>query len=592
MKRSILKFTAVVICMAIMLGMAAENLMPRPVEAKEQALLEMRGVWVATIYGLDFPSGYTTDDTELRKKIDAVMDNCLKCGFNTVFFQVRPASDAFYKSEIFPWSKYLTGEQGKAPKNDFDPLEYAISAAHQRKLELHAWINPFRVTVSAGDNNSLSSDNPAVLHSEYTALGADGKIYYNPAIPEARNLIVDGAVEIVKNYAVDGIHIDDYFYPNGGLDDSREYSRYGGELSLEDWRRNNVTELIRALDGAIHRERSDALFSVSPSGIWANQKNNQNGSDTGGTESYSKSYADSRLWVKEELVDCIIPQIYWERGHSIADFTTLADWWCDAVKGTDVKLCVGIAAYKANDTADRESPWYEEKGVEEMKSQVEYCRKKGIYGYSMYRYGSVAKNQSLSEMAATVNMPNGGNAELFQDINEFLWAKNAIEALYEKNIIKGMGNGYFGGGEPVSRADFTVMMVRVVGKTTDFTENFSDVKLDDYFFNEVGIAKDLGYTEGMGANLFMPRSVISRQDLATMVYRILKAENAIAEGKWSDTLFADGDEISSYAKEAVAALSREGIISGYEDKTFKPQQSATRAETAVMIYKAEKLLSN
>ena len=587
-KINLLKFAAAILSISIMMYFLATSILPHRAAAETSAS-EIRGIWVATVFGLDFPSGYTSSPNELKEKIDVIMENCQRAGLNTVFFQVRPASDAFYKSDIFPWSKYLTGTQGKAPEDSFDPLEYAINSAHKRDLTLHAWINPYRITVSAGDESGFADNNPAVLHPEYAVTHSDGKMYYNPGLPEVQRLIVDGAVEIVKNYNVDGIHLDDYFYPDGDFADGDTYSKYGNGKSLEDWRRNNVTALIREMNDALHKENEKIIFSVSPAGIWANKENHPDGSATSGSETYFKNYADTRLWVKEELVDWIMPQIYWHRGFDVADYTTLINWWKDAADGTDVVFCPGLAAYRASDTTDQASVWYGESGINELSAQIEYSRMCGIGGYSLYRYGSVASNNGITEMAANMNKTDKP-AEIFTDINKYPWAKTAITKLYEEKIINGYEDKSFGGGNTVTRADFTLMLIRATEKNSDFTENFADVNEGDYFYKEVGIAKNLDLVSGFGENKFMPRANITRQDMAVIIYRYLLSENYIEEGKWEDSLFNDGDKVRDYAREAVSALSREKIINGYDDGTFKPSATASRAETAVMIYRMKNLI--
>lgn len=358
---------------------------------------QMRGVWVSAIYNLDYPSEGTTNADTLRKESDAILDRCAEIGFNTVFLQVRPTADAYYKSDIYPWSRYLTGKQGTAPSGNFDPLSYWVEEAHKRGLELHAWINPYRVTRTGEDEwQALSAQNPAKLHPDWIIHQGEN-YYFDPALPEVRQMVVDGALEIVNNYDVDGIHLDDYFYPEGDFDDAASFERYGaGFDDLGDWRRNNVNLLIAALDEAVHKADADISFGVSPSGIWDNAKDHEGGSATNGYSSYAQSYADSLYWVENGLVDYICPQVYWEIGFEKADFEIVLDWWSEAVKGTDVKLYIGIADYRSAEATDTASKWY---GSAEIERQMEMLDTKGgASGTIHFRYGSVDGSAALSAM--------------------------------------------------------------------------------------------------------------------------------------------------------------------------------------------------
>lgn len=363
---------------------------------------EFRGIWVTTVYSKDYPaSGYTTDATLLKNEAVKILDNVKDMGFNAVFLQVRPSADAFYKSNLFPWSKYLTGTQGVAPENDFDPLAFFVEEAHKRGLELHAWLNPYRVTASKTDNGLLAANNPAVRYPELTVIHTDGKVYFNPGEPAARQLIIDGIKEIIDNYEVDGIHLDDYFYPGADFNDSYTYAKYGeGFSNREDWRRNNNDLLIRGIYDTIHEKGAGLRFGVSPAGIWANKASNPLGSDTRGNQTYYALYADTRGWVKKGYVDYILPQIYWNIGYSAADYEKLVNWWSDVVEGTGVKLYIGQAAYKAGDSQPS-SPWY---GVSEIERQLNLNRNtQNVSGYSMFTYDSCIGNQPMNDLLKQLN---------------------------------------------------------------------------------------------------------------------------------------------------------------------------------------------
>ncbi|HOQ07942.1 MAG TPA: family 10 glycosylhydrolase [Clostridiales bacterium] len=359
---------------------------------------EMRGLWVATVVNIDYPSKPTTDPEVLKKEAIEILDTAKDTGLNAVFLQVRPTADAFYKSKIFPWSKFLTGTQGKAPDNGFDPLAFWIEEAHARGIELHAWINPFRITKKTASEakptiSSLHSSHPARKNPGWVVQYSDGNLYFDPGIPEVRKLIVDGIMELVNNYDIDGIHFDDYFYPGRDFNDSRTYAAYGkGFKNIGDWRRDNINKLVSDVYKAVKSSGKDIRFGISPFGIWANKKNNSLGSDTNGLETYYDHFADSRKWVKDGIVDYICPQLYWNIGYKVADYSKLLTWWKDVVSGTSVDLYIGHAAYKTGNT-DKNSPWY---GVAEIERQLLLNRNyPEVKGSLFYNYTSLAKSPAL-----------------------------------------------------------------------------------------------------------------------------------------------------------------------------------------------------
>lgn len=366
---------------------------------------ELRAIWVATVYGLDYPSGgATTDSNVLKKEITEMLENIQEMGFNTVYFQVRPAADAFYKSNIFPWSKYLTGNQTMSPLENFDPLEYIITEAHQRNIEIHAWINPYRVTMKNSDLDELALNHPALMHPEWVVGYGSGdrvKHYFNPGIPEVEKMVLCGVSEIIENYDVDGIHLDDYFYPGKSFNDYDTYIKHGSEYdNIDDWRRNNINNLVKRMYKLIKAKDQRLAFGVSPFAIWANNNSNPLGSDTRGKESYYTMYADTREWVKAGYLDYIMPQIYWNIGYEIADYEKLLNWWSDVVADTDVNLYVGQAAYRAGNS-DPNSPWY---GVEQLRSQVNLNRATdNVGGYAMFRYRSLSRNSQLIQLMKELN---------------------------------------------------------------------------------------------------------------------------------------------------------------------------------------------
>lgn len=595
---------------------------------------ELRGVWVSTVANIDYPKSQTTDSNKLKSDLIEVLDNCKAMGFNAVFFQVRPCGDALYKSSVFPWSKYLTGTQGLEPDNGFDPLEFAVSEAHNRGLQLHAWINPYRITNTSADNPYLAKSNPAVLNPGLVMTDGDGKMYYNPGDSGSIDLIVRGAAEIAENYDVDGIHMDDYFYPDGDFNDDATYSFYKDEYPDKgDWRRENVNKLVKALDEKLHSIKPGMQFGISPRGIWANKSDMPEGSDTRGGGSYTAIYADSRKWVKEGWVDYIMPQIYWNIGYEIADYTVLCNWWSDVVKGTGVKLYIGEAAYRT--TSSTLPAWSGENGTNELRTHIIDGRNNPeIGGYCCFTYNTFLNNNSIYKLMQEVNseaaeapmgavFANGGESaqpteptpsvseggslssedytmpatpseyvNKFTDMNDYWWAMDAVNDLASRGIIKGRSETEFDPNSYITRADNTVLLLRVLGKTANASDNFDDVYPGTYYYDEIAMAKALGIASGVGNNCFDPDALIRREDMATLAYRVLSREKLLTTIPNTAVLndFADSDDIYFYAREAMAACVDKGLMSGYGDGTIQPKGYATRVEVALFIYRISKLM--
>lgn len=400
---------------------------------------EMRGMWVASVVNIDYPSKPTTDPEILKGEALKILDLAQKTGLNAIFLQVRPTADAFYKSNYFPWSKFLTGSQGKAPDGGFDPLNFWITEAHKRGIELHAWINPYRITKKTASEakptiNSLHSSHPARKNPGWVVQYSDNNLYFNPGIPEVRQLIVDSIIELVDNYDIDGIHFDDYFYPGRDFKDSKTYEKYGkGFKNINDWRRNNVDILVSDVNKAIKSSDKNVSFGISPFGIWANKKNNSLGSDTNGLETYYDHYADARKWVKEGMLDYICPQIYWNIGFKVADYSKLVTWWKNTVSGTDVDLYIGHAAYKAGNSS-KSSPWY---GVAEIERQMLLNRNYSeVDGSVFYNYSSLAKLPALSATIKSVYERLDGNTTASVPIT-VSWPSKDITTSYTKYYLNG-----------------------------------------------------------------------------------------------------------------------------------------------------------
>ena len=398
-----LRLLLVLACAVV--ALANHNLNAQTLDRKAN---ELHGVWVSTVSNIDYPSKPGLTSEQLAAEADAWLDLAQQMRFNAVFLQVRPMCDAMYRSSIFPWSHFLTGEQGKAPENNFDPLEYWIREAHKRNIQVHAWLNPYRVAVSAKTLEKLADDNPAKIHPEWT-FEHKGKTYLDPGIPEARQLVVSGVIEIVENYDVDGIHIDDYFYPERKVDaDKATYEKFGQDFdNIEDWRRHNVDLFIEEAAKAIRERKPQVVWSVSPAGVWANKGSNPLGSDTRGNQCYYDLFADVRGWVKKEWIDAVIPQIYWEFGFKPADFQILVDWWYDVVADTNVRLYIGTAAYRVDPNAKSEA-W---RDPEQLTRQLEYMASKPeVSGQVFFTAHNFKKGQPAREPVEKFGEKNNWSA--------------------------------------------------------------------------------------------------------------------------------------------------------------------------------------
>ncbi|MCL2371845.1 MAG: family 10 glycosylhydrolase [Defluviitaleaceae bacterium] len=322
--------------------------LPMQLGAARPETMEMRGLWVTSAYNLDWPSRQGLTPAQTRSEIDDILERAAAQGINAVFVQVRPVADALYRSEIFPWSHLISGTQGLAPAQNFDPLEYWVERAHSMGIQVHAWLNPYRVTFpnqQITNPAELSANHPARLDPSLV-IAYGNSLFFDPGNPAARQLIIDGAEELLRNFNIDGIHLDDYFYPSRNFPDQATFARHGRGMDIHDWRRENVNTLIRDLQAMTHRVNPNASFGVSPTAIWMNEETDPRGKATRGSESFHRAYADTRLWVTEGWVDYIVPQIYWIEGYAAACFNVVLSWWEDLVRGTDVRLYIGLAPYR------------------------------------------------------------------------------------------------------------------------------------------------------------------------------------------------------------------------------------------------------
>ncbi|HET6297146.1 MAG TPA: family 10 glycosylhydrolase [Kribbella sp.] len=321
-------------------------------------LRQFRASWVASVVNIDWPSRTGLTAAQQQAELVGWFDDAVRQKHNAVVLQVRPTADAFWPSTIEPWSQYLTGQQGGNP--GYDPLAFAVAEAHKRNLELHAWFNPYRL--SMGTNlDALVPEHPARQHPEWVVTYG-GKLYYNPGIPAVRKLVEDAIMDAVSRYDIDGVHFDDYFYPypvaGQVFDDAATYAQYGeGFPTLAEWRRNNINLLIQELQHRIKADKPWVKFGISPFAVWRNAATDPLGSPTtAGVQTYDDLAADTRRWVREEWIDYIVPQVYWAGGFAAADYNKIVPWWAEQVRGTDVHLYIGEATYKVG-TSTQSPDW-------------------------------------------------------------------------------------------------------------------------------------------------------------------------------------------------------------------------------------------
>jgi uncharacterized lipoprotein YddW (UPF0748 family) len=340
---------------------------------------EFRGVWVATVANIDWPSRPGLSIDQQKAEFIGILEQHKANGMNAIMLQVRPAADAFYAKSREPWSQWLMGRQGLAPAPGYDPLAFAIKEAHFRGMELHAWFNPYRATMST---TAVVSPDHITRKRPDLFFTYGGKKQFDPGIPEVREYIIQVILDVVKGYDVDGIHFDDYFYPykieGQRINDNLTFKKYAdGIADISDWRRNNVDVLIKALGDSIHHYKNYVKFGVSPFGIWRNKSEDTLGSATSGLSNYAELYADSRKWIKEGWVDYINPQIYFSFSRAVAPFATLVDWWSNNTFGRH--LYIGQAAYLVNQR--KEAAW---RVPTEIPNQVRYIRNNNRVQGSVY----------------------------------------------------------------------------------------------------------------------------------------------------------------------------------------------------------------
>jgi uncharacterized lipoprotein YddW (UPF0748 family) len=338
-----------------------------------QPKFEFRGVWVATVNNIDWPSQPGLPVEVQKKEVINILNLHQSLGMNAIILQVRPCMDAFYPSTLEPWSRYLTGIPGKRPDPFYDPLQFWIEECHIRNMELHAWLNPYRIAQHADE--PLAYDHKIFSKPEWAIVYGD-KIYFDPGIPGTREYMTSVVCDIIRRYDVDGIHLDDYFYPyptNVPFPDDGSFRKYNRAFPPEEkmaWRRENVDILIKMIHDSIQAIKPYVRFGISPFGVWRNLRDDPEGSaTTAGVTNFDDLHADILKWLREGWIDYVVPQLYWEIGHKAADFETLCKWWNENTFGK--QLFIGMAPFKL----DRRATVQAWRKPEMMPEQMDILKK-------------------------------------------------------------------------------------------------------------------------------------------------------------------------------------------------------------------------
>lgn len=357
---------------------------------------EFRGVWIATVANLDWPSSRTASVATQQADLIDLLDKLKAAGTNAVLFQVRTEGDALYDSQIEPWSYYLTGVEGQAPNPYWDPLAFAIEESHKRGMELHAWLNPYRADRAPGTRPRALS-HVTVTNPDWiiTATSATSSIQImNPGLPEVRERVTAVVMDIVRRYDIDGIHFDDYFYPyppndmsvggvRDGLDDAT-FATFGAGMSKADWRRHNIDIMVKAVHDSIKAAKPHVKFGISPFGIW------KNGVPSGivGMDAYNVIFADAPAWLEDESVDYLTPQLYWRYGGG-QDYGKLAPFWATQTAAAERHIYQGLAPYRLPPAANGGQDW----AIGDLTSQIHYNQADpNTQGQIMFRARSLSLN--------------------------------------------------------------------------------------------------------------------------------------------------------------------------------------------------------
>lgn len=545
----------------------------------------LRGAWISTVLNLDWPSievrNIKNDNERIQKtknELIAILDKAVEMNMNAVFLQVSPEGDAFYQSDIVPWSRYLTGTFGKNP--GFDPLAFAVEEAHKRNLEIHAWFNPYRVSMYTNDATTKSLNIEKSVYKEHPdwIRTAQSKFVVDPGIPEAREWVKRRVMEVVNNYDIDGIHFDDYFYNEsyiGELEDQDTFNQYNsGKFSnIGDWRRNNTYLLIKELSNEIRFIKPWVKFGISPAAVWGNKKDGHaNGSNTSaGVPNYDRSFADTKRWVEEEIIDYIAPQVYFSFANSSVPYGEIISWWSNVIKDKNVHLYIGQALYKVNDNSDEY--FQNNKAVEEFTRQLKFnIKKPEVMGSIMFRFK---------------NLYDANKKQVVNTIQKDLWSTKALVPVMS----------WKGGQAPESPIEGKIESTTNGNKLSwiDRDENtayyaiYKTNKGNSININSNSSAMQLIGTVRKDNRIiqeFIDKTSNSLNDViyaVTALDRLHHESRELIIGTEQSKYFYDVNRGQAWAINAIDNLYERGIVNGVENGKFAPARNITRADFLIMV---------
>lgn len=555
---------------------------------------ELRSTWICTVLNMDWPSSDSRKIENVGERIHkskeeliALLDKAVEYNLNAVFFQVSPEGDAFYKSDIVPWSRYLTGTLGKNP--GYDPLAFAIEEAHKRNLEIHGWFNPYRVSMDIKNTTieSLKVEKSVYKeHPEWIKTSMN-RFVVDPGIPEARKWVINRVMEVVDNYDIDGVHFDDYFYyenKEGELKDEGTFNKYNnGQFSnMGDFRRNNTYLLVKELAHKIKQSKSWVKFGISPAGVWGNKSDGHiDGSNTKSSfTNYEKSFADTKLWVEEELIDYIAPQVYYSFANPRAGYGEVVSWWSQVCNGKNVHLYIGQALYKINDDSDKY--FKGSNAVPELSRQLKLNSvMPGVMGTIMFR---------------VQNFNDPGKAQAAYTIKNDLWSKKALVPImpWKEGIVPTVPQ----------QGDLVPTLYGLEVTWVDNDPNTAYYAV--YRFNKeesLDVMSDKGANnliatlrkKGNGMQIFNDYSTSNPDDYIYVVTSLDRLHNESSGLTIINTLSNYFDDIGknySWAGEAIDQLYKKGIVKGEGNGKFNPGQNTKRGDFVLMVNKALNLNSD